>query len=383
MKEVRKNRIKLAVIFISLTQGLQYSVSPVLGLIQDSYPQVSVDLIQMLVTVSAFLSMIVALFSGWLVTKLSKKKILLFGAFTTGLCGFLPLLADSFSLLFASRALTGIGIGTATALSTAVIAEHFEGRERAAVMGLQGASVGAGMLLATTLGGILGAVDYRGAYFVHIIGFVSTIVIALMLPDTGRTELGGTQKLRLNRKVAGICFLGFYEFLFLITFTTNIAMHLGGSLEGNATVSGTLTGIFSGIQIIAGLVFGYVCRVTKEQTLPVAMLFYAAGSLLLIFFPGSFSMLVAGALCCGFSQGIFIPRAMLEVAGAVELHAAALASAALTVCMCMAQMVSPKVLNTASRLLFGNVSTTNVYLICLAAMTVLPVCVIMRSVRKK
>jgi hypothetical protein len=47
----------------------------------------------------------------------SKNKLLVFGSFIVGLT---------------------------TALNTAVIAEHFEGKERVSTMGLQGASVGGG-----------------------------------------------------------------------------------------------------------------------------------------------------------------------------------------------------------------------------------------------
>ena len=46
------------------------------------------------------------------------------------------------------------------------------------------------------------------------------------------------EKIELNGEVYKVAFIGVVEMLFLITFTTNIAMHISGSLAGSTTVSG-------------------------------------------------------------------------------------------------------------------------------------------------
>ena len=157
MSKGKKIKIIISIAAISFIQGLQYCVSPVLGQIQEHYPDVNISLVQMLITAPALLSMIVAVLSGWLVLKISKKKLLLFASLVAGITGFLPYLSDSFGLLFFSRTFYGVGLGLATALNTAVVAEFFEGDERVSVMGIQAASVGAGMVVVTTVGGMLGA----------------------------------------------------------------------------------------------------------------------------------------------------------------------------------------------------------------------------------
>ena len=94
-------------------------------------------------------------------------------------------------------------------------------------------------------------------------------------------------------------------------------------------------------------------------------------------------MLMAGAVFCGFSQGIFIPQAMVDVAGAVKPVATAMASACFTCAMCFGQVISPTVLNTISKLVFGEVSTTNVYIISVIGMTVVAVITIIMKRRKE
>lgn len=368
MSKVKKIKIIISIVAISFIQGLQYCVSPVLGQIQQHFPVVSVSMIQMLITAPALLSMMVALISGGLVVKISKKKLLVAAGLIAGVTGFLPYLADDFRLLFASRTLYGIALGLACTLNTAVVAEFFEGDERVSVMGIQAAGIGTGMVVITTVGGRLGNLGFEYAYLTNIIGFISMFIIAALLPETGTVKPTKTDKIKLNKRVFGISLLGALEFLFLITFTTNIAMHINGALAGDTSVSGLLSGIFSGAQIVMGLVLGYVVKVTKKATLSVAMISFAVGAVLLILFPSNLAALIIAAVFCGFSQGMMIPQAMVEVANAVPPVATAMASACFTCAMCLGQLFSPIILNTISRMIFGSVSTTNVYKIALAGM---------------
>ena len=162
--------------------------------------------------------------------------------------------------------------------------------------------------------------------------------------------------------------MAFLEFFFLITFSTNIAMHLSGALEGNSTVSGILTGAFSGIQIVAGFILGYVTKWTGKLTLSAAMLSFCIGACFLVLFPSSLPMLFTGALFCGFSQGIFIPTGMVDVANAVDTTSCAMASAVFTCAMSLGQFLSPTILNKAAGILLGATTTENVFIIAAAGM---------------
>ena len=370
MSRAKKTRIIIAIVCISFIQGLQFSVSPVLGQIADYYQGIDVSLVQMLVTAPSMVSIVVAVISGWLVVKISKKKLLIFGSLVAGVTGFLPLFVDSFPVLFASRTVYGIALGLATTLNTAVVAEFFEGDERVTVMGIQAASIGAGMVVITTAGGWLGTENFRTSYFINVIGFIACVLIAVCLPETKTAAAERSEKIRLNKEVALTSVFGFLEYLFLITFTTNIAMHLGGALAGNTAVSGNLTEVFSAIQIVAGFILGGVTKIAGKYTLPAAMFSFSIGAVLLVLFPSNTAMLTIGALFCGFSQGVFIPTAMVTVSNAVAPIAAAMASACFTCGMCFGQFVSPTILNTASSVFFGEVTTGHVYLIAAVGMAV-------------
>lgn len=362
VKKYNKGKLILSIIAISFIQGLQYCVSPVLGEIQEHFSDVNVSLVQMLITAPGIFSMVVALTSGFLVTKISKKKLLLFAAATAGIVGFLPLAADSFALLFVSRILYGMGLGIATTMNAAVVAEFFEGEERVQAMGIQAASVGAGIMTTTTVAGMLGKSGFTHAYYINVIGFISLVLLAFCLPDTGTVSLKKGEKIRLNREVWIIDLFTMLENFFLITFTTNIAMHMAGALKGDTSKAGILTGIFSGSQILIGILLGLVTKIAKKYTLSAAMFSFALGAVILVLFPGNMAMLSVAALFCGFSQGIFIPTASTNIANVVAPSAVALASATLTCSMNLGQIISPFVLNGIVKAAAGSVTTTGVYL---------------------
>ena len=375
-------KIIISIICISFVQGLQFCVSPVLGLIQEQYKDVSVSMIQMLVTIPTFLSIVMALISGILVIKISKKKLLIFAGLVAGATGLLPLLFDSFWLLFISRALYGVALGLCIALNTAVVAEFFENDERVRVMGIQAASVGAGMVIITALSGALGAIDLKYSYYTNIIGFLAAFCIAICLPETGVVRTGESNKLKLNKLVFAITFYGVLEFLFIISFSTNIAMHLTGKLTGDTAAAGILTGIFSGAQIVIGLLLARITKITKKYSIPVSMLFFSIGGILLILFPSNLIMLSIGAIFCGFSQGIFVPTAMVEVSNSVSPAATVMAAACLTCGNCFGQLISPTVLNNVAKLMFGIVSPNNVYIVAVIGMTITAMAIIIGKKRR-
>jgi len=325
-------------------------------------------MIQMLVTAPTLLAMIIAIVSGWLVARISKKKLLLIAGFIAGTAGFLPFLADSFLLLFVSRILYGLALGLAMTLNTAVVAEFFNGDERTRMMGIQAASVGMSMVIITAVCGHLGAVNFKNSYYINLIGIAAMIIIALCLPETGTVKIHNHEKIEINKRVITISFIGLLEMMFLITFSTNIGMHISGALSGSTAVSGNLIAVYSAAQIVIGLLLGAITKITRKNTLPAAMLLFCAGGLLLLLFPSDLIVLMAGAMLCGFSQGIFIPAAMVEVSEAVSEASIAMASACLTCGVSVGQLISPPVLNSTANCIFGRTTTSNVFFIAVIGM---------------
>ena len=371
MSKGRKLKIIIAVVCISFLQGLQHSVTPMLKSIQNAFPGVKTSLVQMLVSGPGLLAMIVALASGFLVTKISKKKLLLIAAAITLATGFLPFIKESFGLLFACRFIYGIALGLSMTLNGAVVADFFEGDERVQVMGIQAAAVGAGMMIVNAGAGALGASDYHTSYWINLIALAALILLYVCLPDTGKVKTDRDNPIQLNKDVYLMGVIGFFFFLFLITFNTNIAMHIGGKYAGDSAFSGVINAVFSLIQIAAGAVLGRITKIFGRLTLTSALVSFAIGGLILVFFPGSAPMLILGALFCGCCQGIFMPTGMVKVTNAVNPQSAAMATAVFSCGLQLGSFLSPVIMNALSGLFFGEVTTGHVFLLAAAGMVIL------------
>lgn len=360
-----KARVIISIFAISLVNGLQHELSPVLSSVRDHYPDISVSLIQMLVTMPMLIAIVFALLTGWIALYISKKKIFLFAAAVSGITGLMPLLSDSFLILLAARALYGIALGIVISLVTALVADFFDGEERIQVMGIQGASVGAGLMLVTALAGFVGKSDFHYVYYISILGFVAFAVLLLLLPDKPvyREEAGEKKQIRLNRRVWILAAFLFAEGFFIIIFTTNVAMHLAGPLEGDTVAAGTITSVFSAAQIVMGILLRRISAITGKFTLPVAMFFMAAGYLMMAAFPANLALLLVSAVCCGYSQAVYCAGAMAEVTTLVEPASTPMAASILTCALCISQFISPVVMNTACQVVFAEISTTGVYLL--------------------
>lgn len=374
-----KIRVVATVFAIALINGLQHLLSPVLSGVHEYYPNIDVSLVQMLITVPTLIGVFFALLTGWLALHISKKKIFLFAALVAGITGLIPLASDSFAVLFLSRALYGMSLGIVVSLVTALVADFFDGEERVQVMGVQGASVGAGMVLVTTLAGIIGRTDFHHTYYLSILGFLSFVAILILLPEVpvAKPERGKKKQIRLNAEVFRMAAFIFAEGFFIIIYTTNLSMHLTGALKGDAAIAGAITGVFSASQIVMGILLGKIAKVTGKYTLPVALFALSAGYLLTAVFPGSLPVLIVSAVLCGYSQSVYCAKAMEEVTTVVDSDSTPMAASMMTIALMLSQFVSPVIVNGLSRLCFGAASTTGAYLIgCIGACIVAVLAVI-------
>jgi EmrB/QacA subfamily drug resistance transporter len=119
-----------------------------------------------------------------------RKRLLLIGfsIFTAGL--ILCSISQTIIQLIIFRAFQAIGGSVYTALSMAIIASTFPGKERGQALGIMTAVVTAGPLIGPTLGGfLLDALDWRALFYVRVpFSIIGIILIALFLREQ-KTDL--------------------------------------------------------------------------------------------------------------------------------------------------------------------------------------------------
>jgi DHA1 family multidrug resistance protein-like MFS transporter len=165
-------------------------------------------------------------FWGSLSDRYGRKKIMLIGAFGSGLSLILSGLAPNYWLLVAARGLGGILSAATMPTAMAYVSDSTDERGRGAGMGLIGAAMGVGMVLGPGLGGWMSEISLAAPFFLAGgLGLLSMVPIWFILPESlpdsqrtqGKVALHGPQLGELWRALRGP--VGFLLFLaFLVNF---------------------------------------------------------------------------------------------------------------------------------------------------------------------
>ena len=201
--------LKLAILIVSILQPITNAVSPVLSDLQRAFPEVDNGWILQLLSLPSLVAVPVSLLSGTLSARISKKTLLLCGTALITLAGIAPMLIHSFVLIMITRILVGIGVGIVIPFMTGLITDFFEGHEKNALFGFQGAFVNMGSVCYLLLGGILGAVSWRLNFAVFFIGAAIFVVVFRMLPEPPAVTEKTSSPMSLKKEIYFVILLMF------------------------------------------------------------------------------------------------------------------------------------------------------------------------------
>lgn len=375
MKTESKKSIKISIFAIAFVLGLNITgVAPILGLLDKAFNEEGSNAVQTLQTVTYFLLMVASIFVGWLVTKVSKRRIVLLGLIIIAFVGTSPFVADSFSFIMISRLLIGFGFGIVSPLNAAIISEFFEGKERAALMGLHVTGMGIGSIFINIVGGMLGNLGYQKFFLVHLIALVAFIIVITQLPDTGAQVSSTTQKLQLNKMVLELSLTSFFHTLFITAYMTNIGTHILENLHGSSALTGIVTAVQGGFALIVGLNFSRISSILKQNTLPFSIFTAGLGYLSVVILPANMFGILFGSACLGISLSCFMAQASYMISMSVSQISIALANGVFAVIGGIGGLLSPIILNSFANYMFGNISTNKVFIICTIGMFALSIC---------
>ena len=114
-------------------------------------------------------------------------------------------IANDAGLLIAARAVQGVGGGVMFAVSLALLANAFHGRDRGTAFGIWGATTGAAVAIGPLVGGVLTEwAGWRWIFFVNIPIGIAAIVVTLMRVDESKAPRPGSRRLARDGRPDGI-----------------------------------------------------------------------------------------------------------------------------------------------------------------------------------
>ena len=140
--------------------------------------------------------------AGSLADLVGRRRVFTMGLVLFTVASFGCGIAPNAGVLIGARAVQGVGGGIMFAVSLALLANAFQGRDRGTAFGIWGATTGAAVAIGPLVGGVLTEwAGWRWIFFVNIpIGAVAIVVTMLRVdesknPNSGRVDWFGTAAL--------------------------------------------------------------------------------------------------------------------------------------------------------------------------------------------
>jgi len=224
---MKKFLIRASILSISLlTVMASAAVSPALAKIKQAFGNVDITLIKLVLTLPSLLIIPSSLIGGWLASRMKKKYLLLIGLVIYFLGGVGGGFARNITELLIIRALFGIGAGLIIPLSTSLIADFYEGEERAKMMGYSGSTSHFGGVIFLLVSGWLACISWRYAFAVYALSLVIIFMVMIWLPEPESKRAAGVNKVALPAGIYICAILGALMMIAFYAAPTNLAMFI-------------------------------------------------------------------------------------------------------------------------------------------------------------
>lgn len=316
---MNRKKITLAVGILSMNLLLMSSsvVGAAIAAIAKSFPKEPISKVQMLSTIPQLGQVIATLIFSWLTYKMTRKNIGVLSILFVTIGGLIPVFFNSsLNLILACMIAIGFGTGLISNVGPVLLQAHFEGEERASVMGWSVGFNNIGMMAFTAIGGALGSANWRNLFWVYIFGVVVLLATYFMVPQDVKLQRETNSEGKASFWATLKHVNGYAYVYLLITFFTSIAMTMFMSnqsivLAGKGLGTG-YTGLVTAIGNVGGIItaalLGKIRKFTKSTTIAYGFIAFAL-SFIFVLFTNNIILHVIGNMFSG--MGIVLINATI------------------------------------------------------------------------
>jgi MFS family permease len=279
--------------------------------------------IRLTLTIPALVIAIGSPLVGVIIDKWGRKKPLLGAVFLYGISGSAGFYLNSLNLIFLSRIFLGLAVAGIMTISTTLVFDHFQGKQRVKILGYQVAFMGFGGVIFVSLAGYLAAINWHSPFVIYATSWI-LIPGILMLKEPkilkSTVDEPSQQQLGLsygNRIPYGnVLFVYLLIFVFQIVFYFSIA-ELPFMLTNNLSLNPDSIGIVLATLTLSGGIFSLLygkfrARLSITNIFILAFAFFGTG-FLIISRAAIPIHVVLGLLTAGIGLGLLIPNLSLQL----------------------------------------------------------------------
>jgi len=318
-------------------------VAPLVAQISASFPEVNPTLIKQTITLPSLMMIFFGLIAGQLVKVMSKKAILAIGISLYTFGGIAGGWSHTFTGHLVMRALLGAGTGLIAPVVTSLIADFYEGKERADMIGYSFSVSHIGGVIMPPLAAWIGTHDWRTAFLLYAIApFILLFSMLFMpkLPRNKKSEARARGKTSIPSLVICLSIMSFILVVFFFIIITDIPFLIQAkqNIAPYIITFGLSVSTFG--SAITGLAFSRVYMKLKKWTIPAGLLVTASGFLLITFAQSSIFILL-GLLCTGLGVGLLFSLIILLTTDAVGSNDSTAALAVINSAFSVGMFTSP------------------------------------------
>lgn len=292
------------------------ATTPVLADIAAAFPDAHRTTIALLITVPSLLSVPCSLITGRIVgRRVGYRTMALLGAIILFLGGLLPYFLNALSLIVASRALMGVGIGILAPITPSVTMNTLPRELAQRQMGVNGAVANAAALVYQLIGGFVGVYSWRYSFLTYllVLPVLALVLFGMREPEPMQaaqnkgSDSSTWQTIRsFKGAVWGWCALLFLFIVLLYAYLTNIAVIISQNHYGSAMASALVLVVFSLGGVAGGQLLSRIVTKIQKGVFIVAGIACFAGKMMLVV-GDSLAMMFLGSLAFGLGYGLFLP----------------------------------------------------------------------------
>jgi len=317
MTGAKKFMTRIVVMFIFLVSVENSLINSALGEIAKAFPNTNPSLISLCATLASLFMFLMSFYVARVADKRNKKNLVLIGLilYLVGGVGNFFFAGNIWHILI-GRAIQGVGAGISAPMCGAIIAELYEGGERAHMYGLTNGVDSIIGTFATMLGGALMLISWNYIFLTYLIFVIVIVLVILFLPSIPPKSIESIQSPTEKKKLTltrgqWIQLIFMTAFMFLVTIGSfqillNLAIYTTQYNVGSPLLIATTFSTFTMVTMGVSLIFGFIFKLFKRFTLLLPPVFAIVAFLVLLSTPSVVSIFAAAALC-GICNGIIQP----------------------------------------------------------------------------
>jgi predicted MFS family arabinose efflux permease len=337
-----KTKLKIGIYGIGFLMMGGLGISGSLAVIANNFPNVSQVMIQNLISIPSIMIIPTTLVVGKIMSVIAKKWIAAAGIILFIAAGLAPAFLRSFEMILAARGIFGIGLGICQVVANALVAENFSGAEKERTQGALLAVMMCGAAVMVFLSGVLSAIGWRLAFFVHLIAILPLLFVLLFLPVQRPLKESNGQ--RLGAKITPSCWVWvgamFLTYVSAQAFPVFLSFLLEEKHLGTVADASFAMAFFAVGGILTGILFGGILGILKRYTLATGYLFLAVSNALIAFSP-NIAACYAGSFMIGVANIIIASCIFIRAGLSVDIPAVGMAISLVSCAQNFGQFCSP------------------------------------------